>query len=132
MLTLIVVLRTLIEVAGLALLGQGILFLLAGASREQNFFYRILKTLTMPVWRTVRFIAPRFIVDRHIGYLAFLLLVLGWFLLVSVQARQCLDQLGHPVCERLQLEYVKRCESGSMEACGLLRRQATTPEPAKQ
>jgi len=33
MLTLIVVLRTLIEVAGLALLGQGILFLLAGASR---------------------------------------------------------------------------------------------------
>jgi hypothetical protein len=132
MLTLIVVLRTLFEVAGLALIGQGILFLLAGANREQNVFYRVLKTLTMPVWRAVRFIAPRFIVDRHVGYMAFLLLGLGWFLLVDFQARQCLDQLGHPLCERLQQDYVKRCESGSMEACELLRRQATTPEPAKR
>ena len=132
MLTLIVVLRTLVEVAGLALLGQGILFLVAGANREQNVFYRVLKTLTMPVWRAVRFIAPRFIVDRHIGYMAFLLLGLGWFLLVDFQVRQCLDQLGHPLCERLQQDYVKRCESGSMEACALLRRQATTPEPAKR
>jgi hypothetical protein len=132
MLILIVVLRTLVEVAGLALLGQGILFLLAGASREQNFFYRVLKTLTMPVWRTVRFIAPRFIVDRHIGYLAFLLLGLGWLLLVSVQASQCLNQLGHPLCERLQQEYVKRCKSGSTEACDLLRRLTMIPEPAKQ
>jgi len=132
MLTLIVVLRTLVEVAGLALLGQGILFLLAGAGREQNFFYRVLKTLTMPVWRTVRFLAPRFVVDRHIGYLAFLLLGLGWFMLVAFQAGQCLNQLGHPLCERLQQEYVKRCESGVAEACDLLRRQATTPEPVSR
>jgi hypothetical protein len=64
--------------------------------------------------------------------MAFLLLGLGWFLLVDFQARQCLDQLGHPLCERLQQDYVKRCESGSTEACALLRRQATTLEPAKQ
>ena len=82
MLMLIVVLRTLVEVAGLALIGQGILHLLAGANREQNVFYRVLKTLTMPVWRTVRFITPRIVIDRHIGYLAFLLLGLGWYLLV--------------------------------------------------
>jgi len=131
MLTLIVVLRTLVEVAGLALLGQGILYLLAGASREQNVFYRILKTLTMPVWRAVRFVTPRFIVDRHIGYLAFLLLGLVWYLLVGFQAEQCLDQLGHPSCERLRDEYVKRCEAGSTQACDVLRRQATTPEPAR-
>ena len=132
MLTLIVVLRTLVEVAGLALLGQGVLFLLTGANREQNVFYRVLKTLTMPVWRTVRFIAPRIVVDRHIGYLAFLLLGLGWYFLVDFQATQCLDQLGHPLCERLQQEYVKRCESGSTEACELLHRQAPTPEPARR
>lgn len=132
MLTLIVVLRTLVEVAGLALLGQGILFLLAGANRDQNVFYRVLKTLTMPVWRAVRFTAPSVIVDRHIGYIAFLLLGIGWFLLVDLQARQCLNQLGHPLCERLQQDYVKRCESGSTEACELLRRQATTQERARQ
>jgi ABC-type uncharacterized transport system permease subunit len=127
MLTLIVVLKALTEVAGLALLGQGILYLLAGASREQNVFYRVLQTLTMPVWRAVRFVTPRLIVDRHIGYLAFLLLGLVWYLLVGLQAGQCLDQLGHPVCERLQQEYAKRCEAGSTEACDVLRRQATLP-----
>ena len=127
---LIVVLKALVEVAGLALLGQGILYLLAGASRDQNVFYRILKTLTMPVWRAVRFVAPRIIVDRHIGYLAFLLLAVVWYLLVGFQAVQCLDQLGHPSCERLQQEYVKRCEAGSTEACDLLRRQATPPPEA--
>ncbi len=131
MLTLLVVLKALAEVAGLALLGQGILFLLAGANREQNVFYRVLKTLTMPVWRAVRFVAPRFIVDRHIGLLSFLLLGLGWFLLVAFQAGQCLDQLGHPSCERLRQEYMDRCEAGSVEACELLRRQRTAPEPAR-
>jgi hypothetical protein len=130
MLTLIVLLRTLVEVAGLALLGQGILYLLAGAKREQNVFYRILRTLTMPVWRALRFATPRFVVDRHIGYLAFLLLGLGWFVLVSYQARECLDQLGHPSCDRLQQEYVKRCEAGLTQACDLLRRQVSTPKPA--
>lgn len=131
MLTLIVVLKAVLEVAGLALFGQGVLYLLSGANREQNVFYRILTTLTMPVWRTVRFIAPRFIVDRHIGFLAFLLLALCWYGLLVTQAVQCLDQLGHPSCERLHEEYVKRCEAGSATACEVLRRQATTPEPIK-
>ncbi len=131
MVTLIVVLRTLIEVAGLALLGQGILHLLTDANRERNFFYRVLKTLTMPVWRAVRFIAPRFVVDRHIGFLAFLLLGLGWLALVGVQARECLNDLGHPLCERLQQEYVTRCEAGATEACDLLRRQAPPPDAVR-
>ena len=128
MVTWIVVLRTLIEVAGLALLGQGVLFLLAGANREQNVFYRVLTTLTKPVWRAVRFITPRFVVDRHIGFLAFLLLLTGWYWLVTAQAKECREELGHPLCQRLQQEYVKRCESGSLEACDVLRRQAPPRE----
>ena len=80
MLTLIVVLKALAEVAGLALLGQGILFLLAGASREQNVFYRVIQTITSPIIRFTRLITPRFVSDRHIGLAAFFpALVLGIF-----------------------------------------------------
>jgi ABC-type uncharacterized transport system permease subunit len=127
MLTLITVLRTLVEVAGLALLGQGVLYLLAGTNRERNVFYRMLKTVTQPVWRLARLIAPRVIVDRHIGFLAFLLLAIGWYLLVVVQAGQCLNELGHPSCERLALEYAKRCEAADATACDVLRRNAIVP-----
>jgi ABC-type uncharacterized transport system permease subunit len=127
MLTLITILKTLVEVAGFALLGQGVLYLFAGANREQNFFYRILKTITQPVWRVARLITPRVIVDRHIGYVAFLLLGLAWYFLVLAQAGQCLNELGHPSCERLALEYVKRCEAGEASACEVLRRNAFVP-----
>ena len=73
MLTIVVILKALTEIAGLALLGQGILFVLAGANREQNLFYKLLKTVTSPIRRAVRFITPRFVPDRHIGIAAFFL-----------------------------------------------------------
>lgn len=130
MLTLITILKTLVEVAGLALLGQGVLYLFAGANRERNFFYRILKTITQPVWRFARVITPRVILDRHIGFVAFLLLGLAWYLLVVAQAGRCLNELGHPSCERLMIEYVKRCEAGDVSACDVLRRNAILPTTA--
>ncbi len=131
MLTVIAVLKTLIEIAGLALLGQGVLYLLAGPAREQNIFYRVLKTVTAPVWKAVRLLAPRVIVDQHIGYLAFLLLALAWYLLLVTQAAQCLNALSHPSCARLAADYVARCEAGQGEACEVLRRNAPSAAPAR-
>ncbi len=66
LLQLVVVLKALIEVAGIALLGQGILFLFAGANRDKNFPYVILSTITKPVFVMVRFLTPRFVLDRFI------------------------------------------------------------------
>ena len=125
--TLFTILKALAEIAGLALLGQGVLYLLAGANREQNFFYRILKTITSPVWRVTRWIAPRVILDQHIGFLSFLLIVLVWYFALLGQASQCLGELGNPSCEPLLTEYVKRCESGQADACELLRRGGVAP-----
>jgi hypothetical protein len=130
MLTVILILKTLAEIAGLALLGQGVLYVLAGANREQNFFYRILKTMTTPVWVATRFIAPRVIVDRHIGFLAFLLVALGWYFLLVWQAAQCLTDMKHPVCEPLLVRYVERCEAGQADACDVLARNGLAP-PAR-
>ncbi|MCX7157787.1 MAG: hypothetical protein NT176_01105 [Proteobacteria bacterium] len=71
-----VILKGLNEVALMALIGQAALFVLAGSTRDKNFAYTLLKTVTSPIMKATRFIAPRFIIDAHIGFLAlFLLLV---------------------------------------------------------
>ena len=86
---LVSVLRTLVEVAGFALLGQGLLALLAGKYREDNVFYRVLRIVTRPVVRAVRFIAPRFILDAHVPILAFFLLFWVWIVLALVKRHLC-------------------------------------------
>lgn len=70
--------RMLVEIAMFSLIGQGILFMLSGAGREQNIFYNVLRTLASPAMRFTRFITPRFVVNQHIGWVALFLLVVLW------------------------------------------------------
>lgn len=88
---LISILRVLVEVAGYSLIGQGILAVLAGGGREQNIFYRILKTITSPVIRATRAITPRFVIDAHIPFLAFFLLFWIWVALAILKRYVCLS-----------------------------------------
>jgi hypothetical protein len=86
---LISVLRTLVEVAGLALLGQGVLALLAGKYRHENLFYRVFQIVTRPVIKAARFITPRFIIDAHVPFLAFFLLFWLWIALALAKRHLC-------------------------------------------
>ena len=87
MLQLVIIIKALAEVALFAFLGQGILYLFAGAKREQNFVYTTFKMLTSPVTKITRLIAPRFVLDRHIAYLAFFLLLVVWLGLTVAKIR---------------------------------------------
>ena len=87
----IVILKALTEVAGVAFLGQGVLWLLAGAKREQNMVYGLFRTLTSPVTRVARAITPRIIVDAHIGLVAFFLLMVLWVALTALKIKLVLD-----------------------------------------
>jgi len=127
MLTVVVVVKAILEIAGLALLGQGVLYILAGAKRNDNVFYRVLSTITSPILKPVRFIAPRFIVDQHIGALTFLILAIFWFIMLVQQQEICVDDLRNPSCSKLAVEYVKRCESGNEAACAVLNRNNIYP-----
>lgn len=80
LLELVIVLKALTEVAGLALIGQGLLFFLAGANRDKNFPYVIFRTVTRPVFVMARFLAPRFVLDSHIWLLAPALVIILWLL----------------------------------------------------
>jgi uncharacterized protein YggT (Ycf19 family) len=84
MLLVVTILKAINEVALYALLGQGILYLFAGARRNQNFVYNLLKAITSPAMKLTRAIAPHFVVDEHIPFLTlFLVLVLEFVLIVA-------------------------------------------------
>lgn len=88
-LLLVSILRTLVEVAGLALLGQGILAVLAGGQRDSNVLYRILQTITRPVVRAVRIATPRLAMDEHIPIITFFLLFWLWIALAVAKRMLC-------------------------------------------
>ena len=48
---LVVILKGINEVALMALLGQAALYILAGARRETNIVYAMLKTITAPIMK---------------------------------------------------------------------------------
>ena len=88
---IVVILKALTEVAGVAFLGQGILWVIAGSKREQNLVYKLFKTLTSPVTRFTRAITPRVIIDAHIGLVAFFLLMVLWLVLTAFKIKLVLD-----------------------------------------
>ena len=81
--------RVLVEVAGFALFGRGILALMAGKSRHENLFYKILETITRPAVKAVRWLAPRFIIDAHVPMLTFFLLFWLWIALAIAKRYLC-------------------------------------------
>src|SRR5258706_2671267 len=88
---IIVILKALTEVAGVAFLGQGVLWVIAGAKRDQNPVYKLFKILTSPVTRVTRAITPRIIIDAHIGLVAFFLLTVIWLVLTVLKIKIVLD-----------------------------------------
>lgn len=91
---IIVILKGLTEVAGVAMIGQGILWVIAGAKREQNLVYGLFRTLTSPVMKAARWITPRIVLDQHIGLVAFFLLIVLWLTLTVAKIKIVLDNVA--------------------------------------
>jgi hypothetical protein len=83
------VLRALVEVAGLFLLGQGLLALLAGSRRHDNTMYKLFVIVTGPVLKTARAVLPRQIIDKHVPYIAFAVLFWSWIALAWLRRLYC-------------------------------------------
>ncbi len=78
--------KALIEVAGFALVGQGIVAIFSGNGRDQNPIYVLLKIITSPATKFARLISPRFIHDKHIAFVAFALVFWAWVALIITMA----------------------------------------------
>ncbi len=86
------------EIALLALLGQWLLGLLAGARKEQNLFYQILQIMTRPFISLARLITPKLVLDRHVPLVAFLLLFFAWLGATIYRIQTCI-QIGVELCK---------------------------------
>jgi len=75
MLTALNLIQLVIYIALLALLGQGVLYVLAGAKRQNNFFYQLLELISKPFTVPVRKRTPAKVADRHVSIVSFFVLL---------------------------------------------------------
>ncbi len=98
MFTAAVYIKLIAEIALLALAGQWLLGLLAGAKKEQNLFYKVLQTIGSPFVRVARLVTPKLVLDRHVPLVAFFLLVFVWLAATIYKIQTCI-QIGVELCK---------------------------------
>jgi len=96
----LLVLQTLIFVAGLCLLGQFIVGIFNWGRRHENFVYQVFEIATRPFVRLVRLITPRVVLDQHIPLATFLLLLFAYVAVGLWHRDVCLADLTQVGCER--------------------------------
>jgi hypothetical protein len=100
MLTALNIIQLVLYIALLALLGQGLLYILAGPHRDQNFFYKLLQLLSKPFTAPVRLVTPKRVADRHVPIVTFFLLVIVYAIVSFERADLCVtaNMVGQPGC----------------------------------
>lgn len=102
MLLFVSIVKAISEILALSLVGQGILWLIAGRSRESNFVYKLFAAVTRPVMRIARMATPRFVLDRHIWMVAVLLVFVVWVLAGAHKLRLCVSEASDsPLCGQM-------------------------------
>jgi hypothetical protein len=98
MLLLASCIKLIAEIALLALLGQWVVGLLAGARKQDNLFYQLLATVGGPFVRLARWLSPKVVLDRHVPLVAFLLLGFVWVIATVTKIQTCL-RIGIALCQ---------------------------------
>lgn len=89
MLNVLNILQLVLYIALLALLGQGLLFVLAGAKRDQNVFYQLLQILSKPFTLPVRKLTPRMVGDQQVPIVTFFLLLIAYAVVTFEKISLC-------------------------------------------
>jgi hypothetical protein len=86
------------EIALLALFGQWVLGLLAGQKKDQNLFYQVLQQVGKPFVLVARLVTPKFVLERHLPLVAFLILTFVWVGATVAKISHCL-KIGVSLCQ---------------------------------
>jgi uncharacterized protein YggT (Ycf19 family) len=98
MLNVLNIAQVVLYIALLALLGQGVLYLLAGAKRDSNFFYKLLQVISKPFTLPMRKLTPRAVADEHVPVVTFFLLLVVSFVVFVERGYLMCEQLGYTDC----------------------------------
>ena len=96
-LTFLNLIQVLLYVPLLALAGQGLLFVLAGAKRDSNIFYQLLQIISKPFTFVVRKITPAKVADRHVPIVTFCLLIVAYAVVTFERIDLCM-RIGLEQC----------------------------------
>ena len=97
MLTPILIVKLICEIALCSLVGRGMLVLLTAGKPQGNVVYGLFRTLTQPFVSLVARFTPRFVLPRHHPLAAFLLLAVVWLAATLAKVHGCL-QIGMAAC----------------------------------
>lgn len=96
----LLVFQTLVLVAGLALLGQGLVGIFNWPRRRQNLVYRLFEVIASPVVKLVRLVTPKVVLDQHIPIAAFMVLLFAYFWLGFEHRAACRADTSQAGCEK--------------------------------
>ena len=77
-------------IALLALAGQGLLYVLAGARRDDNLVYQLFLLLNKPWTRAASWISPRKVAERHHPVVAFCVLAVLYLVVTLAKIEYCI------------------------------------------
>ena len=85
-------------IGGLALIGQGLLFVLSGQKRDMNLFYQIFQIINKPWTKMARFISPKQIADHQIPFVAFCIIAVLYIAVTLAKIEHCVS-IGIETCQ---------------------------------
>lgn len=89
--------QLILYIGGLALLGQGLLYVISGQGRQTNLFYQLFQLLNKPWVKLARFIAPKQIIDRQVPFVAFCAVATLYILVTIAKIEHCIS-IGVQTC----------------------------------
>jgi hypothetical protein len=83
--------QLILYIGGLALAGQGLLFVLSGQRRAKNMFYQLFEIVNRPWIRLARLIAPKKISDTQIPFVAFCIVSVLYIAVTLAKIEHCVS-----------------------------------------
>jgi hypothetical protein len=97
-LTFLNIAQLLLYIGGLALLGQGLLFILSGQKRDTNLFYQLFQIVNKPWTGVARLIAPKQVADHQIPFVAFCIVAVLYIAVTLAKIEHCVS-IGIELCQ---------------------------------
>ena len=90
--------QLILYIGALGLIGQGLLFVLAGQKRDTNLFYQLIEIVNKPWTLIARFISPKQIIDRQIPFVAFCIVGVLYIAVTLAKIEHCIS-IGIEACQ---------------------------------
>ena len=75
----------------MAMLGQGLLYLLTGQKRQTNLFYQLFEAVNKPWFAVARWVSPARVASHHHGFVGFFVLAVVYMAVTLAKIEHCIS-----------------------------------------